>query len=129
MNCPHCQKDLAANYSANWCPFCGRDLYEVQTPSVKSPKTNWLIFFAVLLAPAMLSLIGLACNIGTLVVLATFGGSLVAGKICSNMLDERWGMSSVGQGLLTIALAALCFFLCFVGCAVAVPLAAQLKNH
>ncbi|MBI3879511.1 MAG: hypothetical protein HY301_05545 [Verrucomicrobia bacterium] len=116
MNCPHCQKEQPPNYSPEWCRFCGRDLFPDQISSVESPGINWPIFFAVLLAPAILSLIGLALKVGGLVLIATFGGSLIAGKVCSAMLDERWGMSSVVQWLLAIVLAMLSFLLCFGGC-------------
>jgi hypothetical protein len=116
MNCPHCQKKLPENYSAGWCPFCGRDLFPDQSPSIESAKINWLVFFTVLLAPAVLSLIGVALNIGTLIVSGTFGGSLVAGAVCSGMLDERYGYSSVVRWLLAAVLALLSFALCFGGC-------------
>ena len=116
MNCPHCQKELPVNHPAIWCPFCGRELVEGQTPADEFFKTNWPVFFAVLLAPAVLSLIGIAFNSGTLTVLATFGGSLLAGKICAGMLAGPRGYSTAVQWLIAVGLAALSIILCFGGC-------------
>jgi len=116
MNCPHCHKELPENYARVYCPACGRDVCLEQISLVRSPKTNWPAFFALLLAPAILSFMGIALDIGAVVVIATFGGSLVAGKMCSGMLEERWGMSFVFKWLMTAVLAVLSFFLCFGGC-------------
>jgi hypothetical protein len=64
----------------------------------------------------MLTLIGMASSCGTLVVVATFGGSLLAGKICATMLDEQRGYSTVVKLLVATGLAFLSFMLCFGGC-------------
>lgn len=116
MNCPHCHAELPVNYAQVYCAACGRDLFLEQTSLTTSPKTNWLAFFALLLAPAILSFIGIALDIGAVVFIATFGGSLVAGKMCSTMLEERRGLSSASKWLMAGVLAMLSFFLCFGGC-------------
>jgi hypothetical protein len=116
MICPHCQKEMPENYGAAYCPYCGRDLLPIQNSTAGLLKAKWLVFFAVLLAPAVLSLIGIALNIGSLMVFATFGGSLIAGKICSAILDEEHGYSTAARWLVAAGLAAVSFFLCFGGC-------------
>ncbi len=116
MTCPHCQKEQPENYSADCCRFCGRDFSGESTPSVDLAKISWPLFFAVLFAPAVISFVSLAGNLGSLMVVATFGGSLLAGKICAAMLDQQRGYSTLAQLLITMALAALSFTLCFGGC-------------
>jgi hypothetical protein len=51
-----------------------------------------------------------------LVVIATFGGSLVAGGVCSAMLDEQRGYSTIVRWMVAAVLAVLSFILCFGGC-------------
>lgn len=124
MNCPHCQKELPDNYRARWCTFCGKDLPALGTYLVEQPtsanlppvKTNWLFFFTVLLAPAIFTFSGVALNSSAIVLIATLGGSLVAGKMCSKLLNDKWGLSVAANWLLAGVLAVLSFFLCFGGC-------------
>ncbi len=116
LNCPHCQRELPVNHPENWCPFCGRDLGEEETVAVPATKINWLLFFAILLAPAILSLIGVSLDLGTLIVGATFGGSLLAGTFCADLLDKQRGYSSAVKWCLAAVFALLSFILCFGGC-------------
>ena len=116
MTCPHCQKEQPEDYAADCCRYCGQDFSEVQTASDNLAKISWPLFFVVLFAPAVISFVSLACNLGGLMVAATFGGSLLAGKICATMLDQQRGYSTLVQLLVTLMLAALSFILCFGGC-------------
>jgi hypothetical protein len=108
--------ELPENYALVYCTACGRDITMEQIPTVASPKTDWPVFFAVLLAPAILSFVGIALDLGAVMVIATFGGSLVAGKMCSSLLAERREMSAAIQWLAAGAFAVLSFILCFGGC-------------
>ena len=131
MNCPYCQKALPGNYSAAWCPFCGRDLVPDSVPPLQAPKTNWFVFFAVLLAPAIVVLFAGIADAGGIVVLSTFGGSLAAGIACARMLAKRQARGMEANRLLvfvfSIFFAALSFILCFAGCAI--PAVLQSSRH
>jgi len=93
------------------------------SPEEPREKINWARFFIVLLAPAVTTLIALFLNFETLVMLLTFGGSLVAGVVCSSMLargsEEPFGT----RALRALALAAASFVLCFGGCAAVITIA------
>jgi hypothetical protein len=118
--CPHCQRELPVNHPANWCPFCGRDWLPDENPSSEIHKINWLVFFAVLFAPAMLSMLGMTINAGGLVFFSTFIGSGVAGIVCGSMIALRQARGMEANKLLvavlSVLLGALSFFLCFLGC-------------
>ncbi len=99
----------------------------------KNQEINWLVFFAVLLAPAVLAMIGMATNLVSLVMLATFIGSGWAGITCARMLARRLAGNGGTRVLLvavfSVVFAVLSFVLCFVGCATAIPFATRLNGH
>ena len=77
---------------------------------------NWLLFYIVLFAPAVLNLVGMLTNAGVLIVGSTFAGSVIVGVICGQMLGLRYGMSKVLTVLLVVAFIVTSFILCFLGC-------------
>ena len=92
-------------------------------------EINWLVFFAVLLAPAVLTMLGMATGAFQLVMFATFIGSGWAGITCARMLARRFGWGAPLTTVLSLVFGALSFILCFVGCVAGIPFAAQLKGH
>src|ERR1700722_7163021 len=128
MNCPHCQKELPENFGARWCPFCGKELpasatYAVSWPPTSAPlrpfRFNWLIFFGVLLAPALVTMLT-ASTVGgrneqVSPVVALFGGG-AAGIICGVLLGLRLGKTVPARLVLGILLAVVMAFLCFMLC-------------
>jgi hypothetical protein len=114
MNCPHCHKVLPENYAASYCPHCGGAVqmaepafYSSGTPAVAPIKISWLIFFGVLLAPLLLTILvvllsGPHTNEQFSPIIAFFGGA-GAGIVCGVMLALRLGKSMgarVGLGVL-----------------------------
>src|SRR5579863_7636547 len=97
MNCPNCQKELPADYAAARCPFCGHDLAVSGNESVQQPlppvRTHWLIFFSVLLAPVLLTI--LAVRLGAKNGSASAGIAMIgegaAGIVCGAMLGRQVG--------------------------------------
>jgi len=94
-------------------------------------QINWPVFFAMLLAPAALTMIGMTLNLFELVMFATFIGSGAAGIHCGRMLARRLARDAGTRALLTVVLSlvfgALSFVLCFVGCAL--PAVLQSRAH
>ena len=86
-------------------------------PDEPRAKISWTRFFIVLLAPAVTTLIALFLNFEALVMLLPFGGSLVAGVVCSSMLARGSEESFGTRALRALALAAASFIFCFGGCA------------
>ena len=88
MNCPHCQKELPEDYGAVLCPFCGQNLSAnlspplPANPSLPPAPMNWWIFFAILLAPAVLALLGSLVKVEALSVASPLFGGPIAGIIC-----------------------------------------------
>jgi len=132
MNCPHCQKELPINYGARWCPFCGKDLpasatYAVepppQSPILSPVKINWLIFFVVLLAPPLLTMLSASLvggrNEQVSPGIGLYGGG-AAGIACGIMLCLRLGKTLLARVVLGILLSGVmmvvCIMLCFLGC-------------
>jgi hypothetical protein len=132
MKCPHCKNELPDNHGARWCSFCGKDLpgsatYAVETPS-SSPqlapvKVNWLVFFAVLIAPPLLTLIT-ASTVGgrneqVSPIIGLYGGG-AAGIICGLLLGLRLGKTVLARVVLgvlfSVVMAFLCIMLCLLGC-------------
>jgi len=99
--------------------------------SAAAAEINWLIFFAVLFAPAVLVMIGMMINSGGLVVFATFIGSGWAGITCARMLARRLARGGAINALLVVVFlvvfAVVSFVLCFVGCVI--PAAFPMRNH
>ena len=133
MNCPHCQKTLPENYGATYCPFCGMGIpvgespLPVNGPSLAPVRIRWLVFFAVLLAPALLTLLSSFLgrghdneNISPIIAIV---GGIGAAIACGVMLGLRIGRTvatRVGLSLLFSCVFApmsvtLCFFGCMVG--------------
>jgi hypothetical protein len=91
-------------------------------------KSNWLLFWVVLLAPMMgammLAVAGQAGkDIGAYVV---FCGSGISAIVCGYLMAGRIASSLASRVLLTILLPVgfyfLCVILCFAGCAIATNL-------
>lgn len=116
--CPGCGREVEfdSNADAANCPHCGRPLPEVVPPAA----SNLLIFFAVLLAPAVLALLGALVKSEGLAVGSPLVGGGLAGIICGIMLARRFGRSTgsrFGFGILFVALfAVVSFTLSFFGC-------------
>lgn len=83
---------------------------------------NWLVFYIVLFAPAVFNLVGMLGNSGFIIVGSTFVGSVVAGIICGRMLAYCREMPTGLAILLVLALIVTSFILCFLGCALSIPL-------
>ena len=120
MNCPHCQKETPAKYSSAWCPFCGRDFSPDRAPSPDTSRINWPVFFAILFAPAIITLLGVLVNAFAIVPPATFGGSFLAGIACGGMVANQLARGMEPNRFLVIVLStifiAVSFILCFAGC-------------
>ena len=129
MNCSHCQKELPENYAASFCPHCGGavqqpDPVTPDTPPLVPTKINWWIFFGVLLAPPLLTLITAfldkeRSNQELSPFIAFFGGA-AAGIACGIMLALRIGKNVAARVALaivfSIVLAVLCIMLSLGGC-------------
>jgi hypothetical protein len=133
--CPHCHKDYPEKYEGRYCPHCGAARPDVlgtpqpNVPSVgkKSPSPTRIklpIFFAVLLAPALLTLLFAYINRaqgneGISPGLAV-GGGVGAGIACGIMLALRMGKSVGAKIALSVLLSVLFVFVCvmlsFFGC-------------
>ena len=128
MNCPHCQKELPEGHGALECPFCKQMLSANATvsssthPSLPPARVNWWIFFAILLAPALLALVGSLLKLDDMSVGSPLIGGPIAGIICGILLARRFGRTvgvRVGLGFLFVALMGfLSFALGFTGCMV-----------
>lgn len=130
MNCPHCQKALPEKYNATYCPFCGMGItVEEKDSGITHPllppvRIHLGIFFGVLFAPALLTLLtsfltkGHA-NESMSPTIAIFGGVL-AGIACGVMLSLHIGKTAparLGFALLFSSLFAFfCVALSFFGC-------------
>ena len=116
--CPGCGREVEFVPTANIanCPHCGNPLPEVVAPAT----SNLFIFFAVLLAPAVLALLGALVKSEGLAVGSPFVGGGIAGIICGIMLARRVGRSTgsrIGLGILFVVLfAVVSFTLSFFGC-------------
>jgi hypothetical protein len=123
MNCPHCQKELPENYSANWCPLCGTNLNEAPI------KFHWRLFLVALLCPALLTLLSAAAmrflisshsmNEGVSPWVGLIGGA-IGGVICGVMLGFQASKNLPIRIILSILMSAImivvCVMLCFFGC-------------
>jgi hypothetical protein len=129
MNCQNCQKELPADNTATQCPFCAHDLAVSGNDSVRQSlppvKTHWLIFFSVLLAPVLLTILSVrfgAKNGGASAGIAIIGGG-VAGIICGAMLGRQVGttrplriiLGAVFAGILMVVCIGMSCFGCLAG--------------
>jgi hypothetical protein len=126
MNCPHCQKPLPENYTANFCPHCGGIIRPEPLisgdPELAPIKTNWLVFFGVMLAPALITL--LIALVGKpreqVSPFTAFFGGAAAGITCGIMLALRIGKNAGARIVLgfvfAVVFAVVCIMLSFFGC-------------
>jgi hypothetical protein len=133
MNCQHCEKELPEKYSASWCPFCGRDLriesLETMGMMYSNHPFNWLGFCTVLVAPALIcfvfGMISVKLFGAAIVLIAIFGG-MTSGLVCTRIIMNRSDMFGfqrvIAHFFLAVALCALSYFLCFMGCAVSMSI-------
>jgi hypothetical protein len=118
MNCPHCQKPLPADWVSEWCPMCGRDLSPTDAvpPQNKPPavRVNWLVFFSILLAPALLSVLVvlLGARQGNLAPWIAFFGGILAGIVCGAMLGFSLGRTRAARILLGLLLSIVMVVVC-----------------
>lgn len=116
------------------CPGCGQEVEFVSTPDglncprcgspppaiTSSARINWLIFFAVLLAPAVVALLGAMVKSEELAVGSPLVGGGLAGIICGIMLGRSVGRTSAARVLLGIlfvgVFGCVSFILSFFGC-------------
>lgn len=130
MNCPHCQKVLPEKYGATYCLFCGMDLPEGESVStIKAPllvpvRIRWLLFFCVLVAPALLTLflsfLGRSHTSDSLSAFVACFGGIAAGIACGIMLALRVGRTVAGRFgfgvLFSCVFVVICVTLNFFGC-------------
>jgi hypothetical protein len=133
MNCPHCQKVLPEKYNATYCPFCGLGItFEekvsvIKQPSIRPIPIRWPVFFGVLLAPPLLTLLTSFLvkgqdNQPISPGIAFFGG-IAAGIACGIMLGlhvgktapARLGFGLLFSGIFAVVCVALSFFGCMAG--------------
>lgn len=118
MNCPHCQNELPERDAAAWCPFCGRDMPPSETdlvqPQLPPVKTNWLIFFFVLLAPVVFTILAvlLGANSGNASPGIAFFGGGTAGIVCGVMLGRQLGKTGPTRVILGILFAFIMMVVC-----------------
>jgi len=106
------------------CPFCGGSLGPGQTdspPPLFEPKwVHWRKFFLVLLTPAALCFLTMMINLAPIAILTGLIGSIAAGLICAGIGMESSNLTGFKRGIahfcVAIALCALAWGLCFVGC-------------
>ncbi len=121
-NCPKCQADISAALAANQsnCPACGTPLTIGNAPPTP-PKTNWPLFFGLLLAPAVLNLIAASVDSLAGTIFFTLLGSGLAGVKCADIMARHLGGSRAVQFFLNLVFlplfAAVSFGLCYAGCA------------
>ena len=125
MNCPHCSNPLPSE-GAIVCPSCGQALTASRDDSAKnaSPpvRLNWLVFFAVLLAPPLLTILAVQVGSnsnGLAVAIALLGGGL-GGIISGAMLGRRLGKTTGTRMVLglvfALALSVTCIGMSCFGC-------------
>jgi hypothetical protein len=134
--CPHCQKEIPDNFQGRFCPQCGATRPETIAPktsthttavveqTLKPFKINWWIFFAILLAPPLLTLlVAFSTNehagADAPPFVAMVGGVL-SGIVCGVMLALRLGKTTDTRVLLGIlfcvVLGVVCVTLSCFGC-------------
>jgi ribosomal protein S27AE len=127
--CPQCKQDVvfAVHGNTKTCPACGYQSRSEEPPSLPGmlrSRGGWLIFFAALFTPALLTFIVLATG-ATLDSGAgiAFIGSGMSAIVCGTFCALRSARSLAGRILLGILLFAtfygVCFALCFAGCTAA----------
>jgi hypothetical protein len=126
MDCPYCGRQLLA-VNAEICPACGKSLPAPASIPLPPPVTrpfhvNWILFFAVLLAPPLLTLLvvqgGRKAEGAAVAVALLVGGA--AGLACGIMLGLGLGKTSANKVLLSVvfagALSVACVGMSCCGC-------------
>lgn len=121
MNCPHCHKELLADYKACVCPFC---LQNLTPPSPKSGTDSagkaaaWLVFgMAFILTPVVT--LGLISSRSNLILAVPIIGSVVAGFALAKVYSKSTS-SFIASGILFSFLVAIIYVgILFIGCMVA----------
>jgi UDP-N-acetylmuramyl pentapeptide phosphotransferase/UDP-N-acetylglucosamine-1-phosphate transferase len=124
MNCRSCQKELPENYDVAWCPVCGKDLVprETRPDELLSPPTkiNWRIFYAVLLAPAVICFASKTAGLDGLAAFTACFGFVLSGIYCGAVLMHRKQLKGFSQIIVGLCLIAVMSFLslclCWAGC-------------
>ncbi len=93
---------------------------DLPDPGPEAREAPWLLFFVVLLAPAVMSMLAAASRQGDLVIGCVFFGSGAAALICGFLVTQRQRNLAL-RILLALSLAVVLYFvsvaLCFAGCA------------
>jgi hypothetical protein len=99
------------------------DSMDIPNPPPLEPaprKTNWLIFFGLLLAPAVLALLAASAKADGLAIACLLVGGSLAGITCGTMLAKKMGRTHGNKILLgvmfAVLLGSLSFGLGFAGC-------------
>ena len=83
-------------------------------------KTNWLLFFGLLLAPAVLALLAAKSKVDGLAIACPLVGGGIAGIVCGTMLARQVGRTHrnmiLSGVLFAFLLGSLSFCLGFAGC-------------
>ncbi len=89
-------------------------------PTAPPCKTNWRVFWVVLLAPGLLSIFGAATNSDAFWTACMVLGSPLAGLVCGVLVArvKTWPAAQrvIYGGFIAIGLSFVSFLLCFVGC-------------
>ena len=121
MNCPHCQKELPENDSAANCPVCGKALLSQLSPTpttvdslATKQKISWPFFFAVLLAPVLLTSLTVLIfsNKGEAASMVGLFGGGISGIICGVMLGRRFGKTHGLRIVLGVVFALIMVVVC-----------------
>ncbi|MEQ2008874.1 MAG: hypothetical protein ABMA26_18995 [Limisphaerales bacterium] len=132
-NCPKCNEASEDNFDSCW--KCGTSrggeaapadlVKESPAPTHALSKTNWPLFFAILLAPALLSTLVIAVQppiVWLLLLVTTLFGSIASGVTCAKLLARDACDEPESKSVLSLALSCLFFLtslgLCYVGCSV-----------
>lgn len=118
-HCPSCGRELICDgLSGDWsCPQCGM----VPPPLPPARRVNWFVVLGVLLAPALISLLGAKIDSDGLAVGGTFVGALVSGITNGVLLGLGLGKTTGLRVLLgivfTVVFGILSLTLACFGCA------------
>jgi hypothetical protein len=128
MNCPHCQKTLPENYSASYCPHCGKAVRPAVPvagdPPLTPIKIHWLIFFVALLGPSVLTMLvafltrehsGGDAPVATAFIVGGLGG-IASGVMLALRLGSTIGLRILLGLVFSGVLAVVCITLSCVGC-------------
>ena len=125
--CPACQEEVVsiATQSGKLCPKCGADAWTWAAEPPPSPDdalpTNWLVLLAIILAPAVLTTLGVLVGSGEGIMVLVLYGSGVAALIGALWVALRIKLHLAIRIGLAILLTPVFYFACvalsFAGCA------------